>query len=71
LTRFEIINDKNSRQSSLRLSFMKRVVCLPQGSDRTEPLSRSLRGDIQGGDPVGTLEVGHDEPEFPGHDLGR
>jgi hypothetical protein len=70
LTRFEIINDENSRQSSSRLSSMQRVVCLPQSPDCTEPLSGSLRRDVQGGDSVGALEVGHDEPmasEFPGH----
>jgi hypothetical protein len=62
--RFEIINDKNSRQSSLRLSFMKRVVCLPQRPDCTEALSRSLRRDVRSRDSVGALEVGHDEPEL-------
>jgi hypothetical protein len=50
---------------------MQAVVRLPQRPDGTEPLDRSLRGDVRGCDSVGALEVGHDEPAVLGHSLVR
>jgi hypothetical protein len=46
---------------------MKRVVCLAQRPDGTEPLDGSLCCDVRGRDSVGALEVGHDESGLPGH----
>lgn len=48
---------------------MQPVVCLPQGPDRIEALDRRLRRDIGGRDFVSALEVGHDQPQFLGHDV--
>ncbi len=69
MTRLEIIDDKNSRQSSLRASSMQRVVCLPERSDGTESILRGLGADVRGCDSIGAVEVGHDESEIPRHSL--